>query len=79
MFCLKNIQSIEAHRKDLFNPLFKNKEYVLFTLFEAVAEKIKAVSYSLSYLGIDSFEAGAEWNLSPMEYYLGFIKLLKQK
>lgn len=59
--------------------LFKNQEYILFALFEAVPEKIKPVACSLSYLGIDCFEAGAEWNLSPMGYYLVFNKLLKHK
>jgi len=40
--------------------LLINQEYVLFALFEAVAEKIKAVACSLSYLGTDYFEVGAE-------------------
>lgn len=66
-----------SQKEVILSFLFKNKEYVLFALFEAVPEKIKPVACSLSYLGIDYFEAGAEWNLSPMGYYLVFIKLLR--
>lgn len=66
-------------KEAILSSLFKKKEYVLFALFEAASEIIKPVAYSLSYLGINYFEVWAEWNLSPMGYYLVFIKLLKHK
>lgn len=68
-----------SQKEVILSSLFKNKEYVLFALFEAAPEKIKPVAYSSSYLGIDNFEVGAEWNLCPMGYYLVFIELLKHK
>lgn len=66
-----------SQKEVILSCLLRNQEYGLFAFLEAVAGKIKAVACSLSYLGTDYFEVGAEWNLSPMGRYPFFYKAVE--
>lgn len=68
------------YRKKLLYPVcLETRNMFCLLSFSQLEEKIIAVVCSLSSLGIDYFEVGAEWNLSPKGCYLFSTELLKHK